>query len=175
MTLIKDKKFVLLLVLIFAVTGAQLLFNESIEAASDDVQVGAQVGMKAPDFTLPNMSDNEVSLYDFQGQRIFLNFWASWCPPCKAEMPAIQKLYKNNEEIKVLTVNTQESKDKVFDFLMSNNYSFPTLLDKNGSVTGGKYLVRGIPTTFIIDKEGIIKARHSGALTYEQMQDLLQQ
>jgi hypothetical protein len=58
---------------------------------------------------------------------------------------------------------------------MSNNYSFPTLLDKNGSVTGGKYLVRGIPTTFIIDKEGIILARHSGALTYDQMQDLVKQ
>ena len=73
----------------------------------------------------------------------------------------------------MLTVNIQEGKDKVFDYLMENNYSFPTLLDKNGAVASSKYLVRGIPTTFILDKDSIIQARHSGALTYEQMQDLV--
>ncbi|HKL13819.1 MAG TPA: TlpA disulfide reductase family protein [Halanaerobiales bacterium] len=173
MILRKNRTLIVFLTLVLIAAGT-LLFNYELQAASDeDVKVGAQVGMKAPDFTLGNMSDNEITLYDFQGQKVFLNFWASWCPPCKAEMPAIQKLYKNNEEIRVLTVNVQENKDKVFDYLMKNNYSFTTLLDKSGSVSSAKYLVRGIPTTFVLDENSIIQSRHSGALTYEQMLGLI--
>ncbi|HMA59711.1 MAG TPA: TlpA disulfide reductase family protein [Halanaerobiales bacterium] len=172
MKLMKNKGLITVIALLLLTAGTLFYVNE-IQAASDDVKVGAQVGMKAPDFTLEDMSGEKISLYDLQGQKVFLNFWASWCPPCKAEMPAIQKLYKNNENIKVLTVNIQEGKDKVFDYLMKNNFSFTTLLDKSGTVASSKYLVRGIPTTFILDKDSIIQARHSGALTYEQMQDLV--
>ena len=172
MKLMKNKGLITVIALLLITAGTLFYVNE-IQAASDNVKVGAQVGMKAPDFTLEDMSGEKISLYDLQGQKVFLNFWASWCPPCKAEMPAIQKLYKNNENIKVLTVNIKEGKDKVFDYLMKNNFSFTTLLDKSGRVASSKYLVRGIPTTFILDKDSIIQARHSGALTYEQMQDLV--
>lgn len=172
MKLMKNKRLITLIAFLLIMAGT-VLYVDELQADSDDVKVGAQVGMKAPDFTLEDMSGEEVNLYDFQGQKVFLNFWATWCPPCKEEMPAIQQLYKDNENIKVLTVNIQESKDKVFDYLMKNNFSFTNLLDKSGTVASSQYLVRGIPTTFILDKNSLIQARHSGALTYEQMQDLV--
>ncbi len=139
-----------------------------------EVEVGAAIDKKAPDFTLNNLNGDEVSLSDYQGTKVFLNFWASWCPPCKEEMPAIQKLHKNYNNIKVVTVNSGENKDKVFDYIMENNFSFTTLLDKNGKITT-EYLIRGIPTTFVIDKDGIIVRKQRGALTYEKMEEMIKQ
>ena len=145
---------------------------EPVEPVEQNVETGPEPGLMAPDFTLDTLSGKEVSLSDFRGQKVFLNFWASWCPPCQQEMPDIQKLYKENENIKVLTVNVQESKDTAFDYMISNKYSFTTLLDINGN-TASNYLIRGIPTTVIVDDDGIILSRQSGALSYETMLDLL--
>ncbi|MDZ7673292.1 MAG: TlpA disulfide reductase family protein [Halanaerobiales bacterium] len=158
------------------IAGAWYFINQNQSQTTNSVQqnieTGPETGLMAPDFTLENLSGKEVSLSDFRGQKVFLNFWASWCPPCKQEMPDIQKLHKENKDIKVLTVNVQESKDTAFDYMISNNYSFTTLLDTNGNI-GSRYLVRGIPTTVIIDEDGIILNRQSGALTYERMLELL--
>ena len=178
MNLDKNKILIGLIVVLIIITGAWYFTNQNqqqtqnTEPVEQNIEIGPETGLMAPDFTLENLSGKEVSLSDFRGQKIFLNFWASWCPPCKQEMPDIQKLYKENDNVKVLTVNVQETKDTVFDYMMSNNYSFTTLLDKNGTI-GSRYLVRGIPTTIIIDEDGIILSRQSGALTYERMLELL--
>ncbi len=145
--------------------------TETIHA---ETEVGVEIGMKAPDFTINNVNGNEVSLSDYQGTKVFLNFWASWCPPCKEEMPAIQKLNKNYDDIKVITINSGENKDKVLNYMMENNFSFTTLLDKNGKVTTD-YLIRGIPSTFVIDKEGIIVRKQRGAITYGKMEEMINQ
>lgn len=178
MNLDKNKILIGLIVVLVIIAGAWYYTNQNqsqtqtTEPVEQNIETGPETGLMAPDFTLENLSGKEVSLSDFRGQKIFLNFWASWCPPCKQEMPDIQKLYKENDDYKVLTVNVQESKDIVFDYMMSNNYSFTALLDTNGTI-GSRYLVRGIPTTIIIDEDGIILSRQSGALTYERMLELL--
>jgi len=89
-------------------------------------------------------------------------------------MQAIQKLHEENKKVKVIAVNTQENKDDVLDYLMVNKYSFTTLLDQEGKITS-KYLIRGIPTTLIIDQDGVIVKRHSGTLSYEQMLDMVKE
>ena len=89
-------------------------------------------------------------------------------------MQAIQKLHEENKNVKVIAVNTQENKDDVLDYLMVNKYSFTTLLDQEGKITS-KYLIRGIPTTLIIDQDGVIVKRHSGTLSYEQMLDMVKE
>lgn len=169
----RKNTLIISIVTILVISAVLFTFNfNSKVLAQEDIKKGAQEGMKAFDFTLNNLAGDEISLSNFKGQPIFLNFWASWCPPCKEEMPALQKLYENDENVKILTVNVQENKDKVLNYLMENKYSFTTLLDKNGSVAS-KYLVRGIPTTFVIDKDGIIIKKHTGGLTYQQMLDLI--
>ena len=134
----------------------------------EEIPVGLETGQKAPDFTLSNMENEETSLSDYRGQKVFLNFWATWCPPCRIEMPDMQKLYTEHEDITVLAVNLQEDKDTVSDFLVSNKLTFPVVLDKNREV-GNEYLIRSIPTTFILDENGIIRDKHIGALTYDSM------
>ncbi|MGM0445352.1 MAG: TlpA family protein disulfide reductase [Bacillota bacterium] len=178
MKLDKSKILIGLVVILVIIAGTWYYIDQNqsqtqtSEPVEQNVETGPETGLMAPDFTLENLSGKEISLSDFRGQKVFLNFWASWCPPCKEEMPDIQKLYKENDDIKVLTVNVQESKDTAFDYMITNNYSFTTLLDTDGSI-GSRYLVRGIPTTVIIDEDGIILSRQSGALSYETMEDLV--
>lgn len=130
-----------------------------------------QEGFQAPDFTLTNLKGEKVKLSDFRGKPVFLNFWATWCPPCRAEMPLIQKLHQQ-KKIQVLTVNIQEDQQTIEKFLKKNHYTFPVLLDKQGKVAN-QYWIQGIPTTFIIDRQGIIQAVWIGALEPETLKELL--
>lgn len=136
-------------------------------------KVGTQKGNRAPDFTLTSLQEEEVTLSDFRGKKVFLNFWASNCPPCREEMPDIEKLHQEFEEIEVLTVNVGESTGKINSFLMETDLQLPVLLDKDNQVAMD-YLVRFIPTTYILDEEGIITDKVTGLLTYEQMLELLE-
>ncbi|MCF8009262.1 MAG: TlpA family protein disulfide reductase [Halanaerobiales bacterium] len=145
----------------------------SKDTTTNKIEAGVLVGKKAVNFSLPNLSDKSVQLTDYRGSKVFLNFWASWCPPCKQEMPDIQKLANNHEDIKVVTINSQEDKGTVLDFLMKNKYTFTTLLDKDGEITS-QYLIRGIPTTFIINEDGVIIEKVSGALSYQKMLKLIE-
>lgn len=118
----------------------------------------------APDFTVKDLDDNDVSLSDFKGQVVFLNFWASWCGPCISEMPSIQSLYEQTEDldVKILTLNIGESKEIAKQFIDKYNYTFHTILDPENRVAG-MYGVRSIPTTYIIDKTGMIVTGKLGA------------
>ena len=125
---------------------------------------GTQPGNLAPNFQLPNLDGETVSLSDLRGKPVMLNFWATWCPPCRAELPYIQQIYEEQSTrgFVVLTVNLGESPSKVKEFVQSYGLSFPVLLDtKQG--TAQKYNIGGIPTTFFIDKNGIIQVKITGA------------
>ena len=117
-------------------------------------------GFLAPDFTIESLSGDQISLSDMRGNAIVLNLWASWCPPCRAEMPALQRVYQENHEVglEVLTVNmtAQDSLADVEAFVQEFNLTFPILLDTSGEV-GNAYLMRALPTTFFIDREGVIQ------------------
>ena len=120
---------------------------------------GSQVGELAPDFQLSNLEGQSISLSDFRGKPVLINFWASWCGPCRYEMPFIQEVYEewSASGLVVLAINKGESLSTAKDFMQSYNLSFPALLDINQDVAL-EYNIRGIPATFFIDKDGIIQA-----------------
>ncbi|KZL92901.1 TlpA family protein disulfide reductase [Clostridium magnum] len=127
---------------------------------------------KAIDFKLKDLNGKDVSLSDLKGKRVFLNFWASWCPPCKAEMPDIERLYEETKDsdLVILAVNLGEDKDTVKSFIDKNNYKFRILLDSDQTVAE-QYSITSIPTSFFIDKNGTIVAKKIGAMTYEEMKN----
>lgn len=138
----------------------------SVFAASE----GAEIGNIAPDFELVTMTGETVKLSDYEGQRVMLNFWATWCPPCREEMPDMQKFYEDNDAV-VLAVNItnmETSKNKVNDFAEEFGLTFPILMDEEG-VVSTLYRISPIPTTYMIDSNGIIQHKQYGALDYEQM------
>jgi len=131
-------------------------------------EVGPQVGKLAPDFKLPSLDGQTALLRDFRGKTVLLNFWATWCPPCRAEMPFIQQMFEDKnwaeKGLVIIAVDIGESPATVRGFAESFKLSFLVLLDRNGDAAE-KYNVRGIPATFFIDKEGIIREIKIGAFT----------
>ena len=127
---------------------------------------GAAIGNLAPNFEFNNAYEQPVSLTDLRGKPILLNFWATWCSPCRAELPYIQKVYDTWSEhgLVVLAVNMGESPSKVEEFIKSHNFSFPVLLDSKRSLAD-KYNIRYIPTTYFIDGNGVIKDIKIGAFS----------
>lgn len=118
-----------------------------------------------PPFTLPDLSGQSVSLADYKDRVIFLNFWATWCPPCREEMPSLQKLHeklKGKNFIMLAVALDEEGKAVVKPFVEKGGYSFKVLLDPDGRVAS-RYQVWSIPTTFIINKEGKIVRRIVGS------------
>ncbi|MCL2704829.1 MAG: TlpA family protein disulfide reductase [Spirochaetaceae bacterium] len=116
------------------------------------------------DFKLLDLNGNEVSLSNYQGKVIMLNFWATWCPPCRNEMPSMESLHKKmeNSNFVMLAVNIQEKSSTVKEFIQKNKYSFPIILDEKGAAAE-KYQIRAIPTTYIIDPKGKIAGVFSGS------------
>ena len=112
----------------------------------------------APQFQFTNNSGQLISLSDLRGKPVLINFWATWCSPCRMEMPYIQQIYNEWQEkgLVLLAINIGESASRVAEFMRSQGFSFPVLLDPEGEIAG-QYGVRAIPTSFFIDKDGIIQ------------------
>ena len=127
---------------------------------------GPEMGKLAPDFQLSNLDGQSVSLSDFRGKPVLLNFWASWCGPCRFEMPFIQTIYEEwtGKGLVVLTVNLQESPARVREFVETLGLSFPVLLATSQDVPL-VYNIRSIPTTFFIDRDGVIQDIKIGAFS----------
>lgn len=117
-------------------------------------------GFAAPDFQLELLGAGQVQLSGLRGQIVIVNLWASWCPPCRAEMPALERVYEANRErgLEILAVNTtfQDSEAGAAEFVREFGLTFPIALDRTGEVSR-TYLLRALPTTFFIDREGIIR------------------
>ncbi len=122
----------------------------------------------APDFTLKNLEGSEISLKDFEGKVVFLNFWASWCGPCREEMPSMERLWQRfkEEDFVILAVDLRESRGEVVSFMKEHNLTFPVLLDSKGEV-GSMFGVRAIPTTYLLDSKGRIVGGAIGARNWE--------
>ena len=147
-----------------------------------------ETSIPAFDFTLTDQYGKEHTLSDYKGKVVFLNFWATWCPPCKKEMPDIEELYQeynlNQDEVVFLGVanpssleypnNQDGTEDEIIQFLDDNGYSFPTLFDKTGEVLYD-YYISAFPTTFMIDKEGNIVGYVPGMMTREIMESVIEQ
>ncbi|MBM4119507.1 MAG: TlpA disulfide reductase family protein [Nitrospira sp.] len=118
------------------------------------------VGKQAPDFALVDLNDKSVKLSDLRGKVVFLNFWATWCKPCKEEMPSMQVLYKSFEKdglvVLAVSIDRVTTTKDIPPFLKSMNLTFPVLVDSWGR-TDMPYKRTGVPETFIIDREGVIR------------------
>ncbi|TES86015.1 TlpA family protein disulfide reductase [Candidatus Aerophobetes bacterium] len=123
---------------------------------------------EAEDFTLKTLKGGTVSLKDYRGRLIFLNFWATWCGPCRAEMPSMQRLWEEfkEEDFVILAINIQEESKLVSSFMNERGLSFPVLLDEKGKVARS-YGIRGIPTTFFLNPEGEIIGKAVGARDWD--------
>ena len=111
----------------------------------------------AADFRLTALDGQTVALRDLRGKVVLLNFWATWCPPCKAEMPDLNALYRDNgtkHNFVVIGVNVEEDRSAVEAFARQLDIAFPLLLDASGQVSDGSYHIRSLPTTLIVDRDG---------------------
>ena len=117
-----------------------------------------EIGKLAPDFELDTLDGQTLVLSQLKGKPVLLNFWATWCGPCRYEMPFLQQIDQGwpEEELVLLTINIKESSSQIAQFLQSEGLSFTVLLDSQAAVAQ-QYNVMGIPTTFFIDKEGVIQ------------------
>jgi thiol-disulfide isomerase/thioredoxin len=141
--------------LIVIVTGLLLLSGCPGGPPPSSVVIGEQ----APEFTLLNMEGEQVSLSDFRGQVVVINFWATWCPPCREEKPTMEQLYqqKKDDGLVILAVNVEENPHQVVSqYLLQNSYSFPILLDGFKAEVQGLYGVFRYPESYIIDRDGTV-------------------
>lgn len=134
--------------------------------------IGLSVGSRAPNFETTTISGEPVSLADFRGQVVLLNFWFTDCVPCRLEMPEFQRAYEAyaDDGLVILAVNREESAEAIEAFSDPLGLTFPLLLDESGDINF-LYDVRGYPSTFVIDREGIIRYRSYSALTAKQIQE----
>lgn len=141
-----------------------------------DAKVGVTEGNTAPDFELVTLDGEKMTLSSLQGKKVLLNFWATWCPPCRSEMPDMQKIQvEYDEEVVVAAVNLTSSEKNVKsvkNFVDELALTFPILLDENGKINN-QFEVMSYPTSYILDENGIIQTKYVGAMSYEQMKDLL--
>jgi peroxiredoxin len=123
------------------------------------------IGSDAPNFTLKNLDGASVSLQDFRGSPILMNFWATWCGPCVAEMPHLQEVYseRSSDGLVLLSIDIGETSAQVEGFIKQSGFTFPVLLDTQADVAELYCLPQVLPQTLLIDSEGVIKDRKVGA------------
>jgi cytochrome c-type biogenesis protein len=163
--------------------------QESVKETSEQSNTASNKELSpAIDFTLLDQYGNEHTLSDYKGKVVFLNFWATWCPPCQKEMPDIEALYneynQNQDDVIFLGIsnprseentNTRElEKEGVIEFLEKNNLTFPVVFDETGEIFN-QYSISALPTTFMIDKEGNIYGYAPGMLTKDIMKNIIEQ
>lgn len=154
------------------------------ETASGETAADEPVLMPAIDFTLTDQFGNTHTLSDYKGKTVFLNFWATWCPPCRAEMPDIQKLYdtydtEGDDALIVLGIaapnmGSEKSEEGIKEFLSENGYTYPVVMDTTGEMFTA-YGIYSFPTTFMIDRDGNVFGYASGQLSEDMMKSIIDQ
>ena len=164
-----SKQHILLLTLLLVFAGTPVL------ADTEESALGYQFSpvtplIAAPDFTLEDMDSESYKLQDYRGKVVLINFWATWCPPCLKEMPALEALYKKlgGDSFAVLAVNQWEDPDHVFAYTGELNVfpTFPILFDPESKISA-EYGVKGLPTSFLIDKKGRLAYRAVGGRAFD--------
>ena len=132
------------------------------------------MGQRAPNFRAESLDGQTVALADFRGQPVLVNFWATWCLPCRVEMPLLaQAPARYGADLVVLAVDVQESLQAAASYATASGLALPMLADTDGTVAA-LYRVRALPTTFVVDRSGVVVRSHRGAITSAQvLADLL--
>lgn len=161
------RKFVLLLLLTLALPGAAIEPGKGLTEMPGHPQ--------APAFELEDIDGKVHRLSDYRGKVLIVNFWATWCPPCRAEMPSMERAWKKTrkEGIVVLAINVGEDADTIFQFTADYPVTFPLLMDQDSEVVG-PWGVRGLPTTYVVDPQGRIIYRAIGGREWDDPELLKQ-
>lgn len=152
--------------------------NEGSDVEFLPTDEGLAKGEMAPDFELTTLAGDPVKLSDYQGKKVILNFWATWCPPCRAEMPDMQKYYEEQAEgegVEILAVNlttADKGMDAINAFMEEFGLTFPVPMDTEGDI-GELYQAASIPTSYMIDTEGRVQNKIVGPMNEEMMQDFI--
>jgi len=156
-----QRRWTILIIIVLALGSGWTILSRVPLAVANEERSAPREGFSAPDFTLDILGGGQVTLSELRGKVVVINLWASWCPPCRAEMPAIEKVYRAYADrgVVVLGVNTtyQGSEPDAAAFVRKYSLTFPIPLDRDGSVSQ-RYALRGLPTTFFIDRKGIIRS-----------------
>lgn len=152
------------------------IVEEENQEPADEVETSKEdeepTVIEAPDFTLKNLAGEEVSLSDYRGKIVLINFWATWCMWCDKEMPDLQRIQDENEDLVVLAVDVMEKEDEVKKYIEKGKYTFEVVLDEEGEIAQ-TYLVSGFPTSYFVDEEGILLGGVPRMMTYDEINDIL--
>jgi len=145
----------------------------------ESIQLSPLSGKPAPDFSLKTLDGQVVHLSDYLGKGVLINLWATWCPPCQAEMPAIQAAYEKYKDrgLVVLGIDftAQDNLPDVVAFVNQSNLTFPVLLDEDGSISSNSYGMRGLPDSFFIDSAGVVRRIVTGAIPSDKLDQFLEE
>ncbi|MBI2862681.1 MAG: TlpA family protein disulfide reductase [Chloroflexi bacterium] len=168
----------------FVIFGAVLLFNQGKSEAGQyqsitlptGLELGPppQVGKAAPDFTVRTLDGESLRLQDLRGQPVWINFWATWCPPCRAEAPDLQAVYaeESSKGLTVVAISIGEDTETVRAYVKRVGFTFTIGLDQTIAIAA-RYRIMGIPTHIFVDREGIIQAIRVGGLSREAMKEMV--
>lgn len=162
---------VLIMTMISVIIVQAMEKEETKETNIDEDKIpGLSIGLKAPDFQLQTIDGELLKLSDFKGKKVIINFWATWCPPCKKEIPELESFHKaSGDKVKILAVN-MDSGSNVEKFAKEMKITYPILLDQKEKVSK-MYKVISIPTTFFIDGDGIIRHKYLGPIPLAKMNE----
>lgn len=160
----------LLLTILFVVIACVFLiiFLRQERGSTPKTTTSIQPGLEVPNFTFPDIDGKEISLADHRGKVVLVNVWATWCPPCRQEMPSMQSLYAKfkDENFEILAVSIDsEGRDAVAPYMGKMNLTFPALLDP-GETIRPLYGITGVPESFIIDRQGILVEKIIGPINW---------
>ena len=164
----KNTQLLLTILIVFVACVLLIVFLRKERGSIIKTAKMIQRGSKVPNFTFPNINGKEVSLADQRGKVVLVNVWATWCPPCRREMPSMQRLYEKfkgkNFDILAVSIDS-ESREAVEPFMRKMNLTFPALLDP-GETIRPLYGITGVPESFIIDQQGILVEKIIGPINW---------
>jgi DsbE subfamily thiol:disulfide oxidoreductase len=167
------KKTIILLLIVATGVVALVFLSRNNRGTETKVQT-AIVGLNAPELMLSDPSGKTYSLSDLKDSVVLVNFWATWCQPCRDEMPSLQTLYnqfKEKKGFRMVTVLYRDDYQRAMAYMKENNYEVPVLLDSSGN-TARSYGVTGVPETYILDKKGILREKMIGPFDWASPQAL---
>lgn len=163
----KPLQYGLGLIVVLAIINASLP-DETPRLEAGSSQTGLNIGQVPPNFELKRTDGTKFNLSELRGERIVVNFWASWCPPCRAEMPDMAKFAREQDDVTIVAVNTTTSERDVADaesFVAPYEDAFEVVYDENG-IVGDAYRIQAMPTTYVLDENGVIIAKQFGAIDH---------